>query len=260
MTDKWNPDRYEQFRHERMVPGYDLMGLLAPCPGGRVIDLGCGTGELTKLLHEGVQAAETVGIDSSEAMLFRCPHGSLPGLHFEQGDIRDFSGNNEWDLIFSNAALHWVQDHPSLIRRFWDALKSEGILAIQIPANHTHISHQLSAQVARETPFREALHDWVVEYPVLTPEMYATHLHETGFDQIQVYLKVYTHLLKSRDEIAEWYQGTLFTAYEKRLSAELFSQFVDRYLLKIQECFPDRRPFLFTFNRILLRGRKPARP
>jgi trans-aconitate 2-methyltransferase len=87
--DGWSPDQYERFRSERQQPFDDLLMLCHPVPGGRVVDLGCGTGDLTKILHEEMQAKETVGIDSSPAMLTRAQtaFATVPGLSFSQGDI-----------------------------------------------------------------------------------------------------------------------------------------------------------------------------
>ena len=82
----------------------------------RVVDLGCGTGELTRELHEQLDAEETLGIDSSETMLLR--QRSLGGgAAFEQGDIEAFVTDRPFDLVFSNAALHWVPDHEGLFAR-----------------------------------------------------------------------------------------------------------------------------------------------
>ena len=71
MTSPWNPTQYERFRNERSQPFFDLLELVAPAPGGTAVDLGCGTGELTKMLHEKLRTRETIGLDSSETMLAR---------------------------------------------------------------------------------------------------------------------------------------------------------------------------------------------
>jgi SAM-dependent methyltransferase len=81
------------------------------------------------------------------------------GLRFELGDIAGFDAPSEFDVVFSNAALHWVPDHPSLLRRLRDALRPGGQLAVQVPANGDHPSHALPFEIAHEAPFRDALHD-----------------------------------------------------------------------------------------------------
>src|SRR4051812_49447982 len=121
----------------------------------RIVDLGCGTGELTAELHQKLQARETLGIDSSAAMLARAP--SAPGLRFEQQDIGHFDVAGKFDLIFSNAALHWVPDHPELLRRVTALLNPAGQIAVQMPATDELITHQTAYELARTPVFRRLL-------------------------------------------------------------------------------------------------------
>src|SRR5690349_15098037 len=127
--DAWQPDTYARFAAERRRPFFDLLDMVSPLPGGRAVDLGCGTGELTRELHLRTGAAETVGLDSSEAMLARAAPFAEGGLRFERTDIAAFSPREEFDLVFSNAALHWVPDHPRLLARLAAALRPGGQLA-----------------------------------------------------------------------------------------------------------------------------------
>ena len=142
----WNPDQYERFKSERSQPFWDLVALIRPHPHMRIADLGCGTGELTRALHEKLQARETIGVDNSAPMLAKAP--SAPGLQFRNQSIESFNEGG-FDLIFSNAALHWVPDHERLFRRL--ALLGKQI-AVQMPANDDHPSHTVAAEVARGDP------------------------------------------------------------------------------------------------------------
>src|ERR1700753_750185 len=100
----WNPDHYLRFREERRQPFVDLVALVEQRPRMRVVDLGCGTGELTRELHETLNAEETIGIDNSETMLLKSNGFGGETLHFERGDIEAFVTDRPYDLIFSNAA------------------------------------------------------------------------------------------------------------------------------------------------------------
>src|SRR3954447_12900278 len=111
MTDTWDPAQYERFQRERSAPFFDLLDLVEPCPGGRVVDLGCGTGQLTRSLHDRTGARTTLGLDASRAMLERSASHAAKGLTFELGDIAEWAPSEAFDLVFSNAALHWVDDH-----------------------------------------------------------------------------------------------------------------------------------------------------
>ena len=194
-TDSWDPAQYERFERERSAPFFDLLDLVEPCPGGRVVDLGCGTGELTRSLHERTGASTTLGIDSSPAMLEKSASHAGEGLTFELGDIAEWAPSEPFDVVFSNAALHWVDDHAALFARLTSALAPGGQLAVQVPANHDHPSHLVAERVAGEEPFREALGGYVRRTPVLRPELYAELLHRLGYGSQHVRLQVYLHVL-----------------------------------------------------------------
>jgi trans-aconitate 2-methyltransferase len=251
----WNPDQYERFSAERRQPFDDLVGLCIPVPGGRVVDLGCGTGNLTAELHERLQAAETVGVDSSESMLARARvnHGDVPGLTFTEGNIGTWLGEG-LDLVFANASLQWVDDHLNLLARMRTALVDGGQLAFQVPSNFRHPSHLLARQVANETPFIDALDDDVPEDRgrfVLSPEIYADLLYELGARKQIVRMEVYGHELSSTSDVVEWVMGTLLTPYRTRLSPELFTAFVDRYRERLLEELGQREPYFYGFRRIV---------
>src|SRR5438552_909913 len=154
--DAWNPDVYARFARERSQPFFDLLDLVEG-PVRRAVDLGCATGELTRELHRRLDAEETLGIDSSPAMIAKSAPFAGDGVTVEAGDIATFGPARPFDLVFSNAALHWVPDHSALLERLTRAVASRGQLAVQVPANHDHPAHRAAAEVAREEPFRSAL-------------------------------------------------------------------------------------------------------
>jgi trans-aconitate 2-methyltransferase len=251
----WNPDQYERFHAERRQPFDDLVALCQPVPGGRVVDLGCGTGHLTAELHEHMQAAETVGIDSSESMLARAraDRGDVAGLSFAAGDIASWLGH-DLDLVFANASLQWVDDHLNLLARMRTALAEGGQLAFQVPSNYRHPSHLLALQVANEAPFIDALEANAPEDRgrfVLSPEIYADLLYELGAEKQVVRMQVYGHELSSTTDVVEWVMGTLLTPYRTRLTPELFAAFVERYRERLIEELGEREPYFYGFRRIL---------
>jgi len=255
--DTWNPDQYAKFQREREQPFADLLALIEPAPAMRVADLGCGTGHLTRRLHEMLHSTETVGIDRSERMLEVARRDGLPpGLRFDVGTIESFAGEAAYDLIFSNAAFHWVEDHEALVRRLHAALRPGGQLAFQIPAMHHAISHALPDELASEPPFREAFGGWTRPQPVLEPEAYARLLFRAGFSEPKVRLVIYPHVLESREAVVEWMKGTLLTEYEKRLTPAQYADFVAAFRERLLPRLDADRPFLFPFRRILCWGRK----
>ena len=254
MPSTWNPEQYDRFRAERQQPFHDLVALVRPRPDMRVVDLGCGTGETTHILHQRLGARDTLGLDSSETMLAKSAAYAGGGLHFARGDIATFAADAAYDLVFSNAALHWLPDHPALFGRLAAALAPGGQLAVQMPYNFDHPSHVVAAAVARQEPYRSALEGWAVEQPVLPPQVYAKLLHTLGFAEQHVRLQVYGHILDSRDGVLEWVKGTLLTEYERRLPAPLWPAFLETYRERLLPELDAERPYFYAFKRVLLWG------
>lgn len=260
MADAWNPDQYERFKAERTAPFHDLLDLVAPVPAGAAVDLGCGTGELTAEAHARLRLRRTMGIDSSPAMLERAAAHTTHGLDFRRGDIAHFTEPATYDVVIANASLQWVPDHPSVLARWSGSLRPGGQLAVQVPANADHPSHVVSATLAGEAPFAEALGGAPPPDPVrsvLSPEAYATLLDELGFAEQHVRLQVYGHRLASTADVVEWVRGTSLTRFQRRLPPELFEHFVDRYRERLLAELGDRRPYFYAFKRILMWGRRP---
>ena len=260
-ADAWDPDQYHRFQAERARPFHDLVALLQPVDRPRVVDLGCGTGELTVALHRATGASETIGVDRSPAMLAKAAeHAAPPALHFTEGDIGDFPAGDggRYHVVFANAALQWVPDHPSVLARWTSALTDDGQLAVQVPANADHPSHRTAREVAESAPFLEAF-DEAGPPPdpvdsVLKPEQYACLLDDLGFRRQHVRLQVYGVRLPSSADIVEWVKGTNLTRFQSRLPDELFAAFVERYRTRLLEVVGERSPYFYAFKRILLWG------
>jgi trans-aconitate 2-methyltransferase len=261
--DCWDPNVYERFERERAQPFFDLAGLCSPVPGGRAVDLGCGTGKLTAELHHLVSAKHTSGLDNSPAMLEKAALIANDHVDFAERDIAEFGASSEeperYDLVFSNAALQWVaHDHREVLAQWRAALRPGGQLAVQMPANADHPSHHLSAALAREEPFLSAFDGAPPPDPVLgvlLPEQYAEALYDLGFSEQHVRLQVYGHVLPSTASVVDWVSGTSLTRFRSRLSPEMYEEFVDAYRERLLAVLGDREPYFYGFKRILLWGR-----
>ena len=244
----WSPEQYERFKAERKQPFLDLAALIEKRPRMRVADLGCGTGELTRELHAELGAEETLGIDNSETMLLKAGHFGGEMLRFEQGDIEAFVTDKPFDLIFSNAALHWVPDHEALFTRLTRFLSADGQLAVQMPDNDDHPSHAVAARVAERFGIapRPAY--------VLPAARYAELLHRLGYARQHVRLQVYGHLLPSTDDVVEWVRGALLTHYESLMQPKDYEQFLAAYREELHAVLGDERPYFYTYKRVLMWG------
>jgi trans-aconitate 2-methyltransferase len=244
----WNPTQYLRFAAERKQPFLDLMALVDRRPEMSVVDLGCGTGEWTRELHEHLGAAETLGVDSSEAMLEKARAFAGEHVRFELADVESFEPGRRFDLVFSNAALHWVPAHEQLFPRLAGLVSEEGQLAVQMPANEEHASHVIAGQVATEFGAEHRASE------VLPPERYAELLHAAGFVRQHVRVQIYGHLLPSTADVVEWVKGSLLTDYERRIGAERFPAYLSRYTERLLEVLGDVRPFFYTYKRVLFRA------
>ncbi|MFI5387345.1 MAG: methyltransferase domain-containing protein [Fimbriimonadales bacterium] len=245
----WSPAQYQKFQAERSQPVYDLMDMISPRNSMRIVDLGCGTGEHTRTLHERFRAVETIGIDSSEGMLAKTPR--TPGLKFFNTDISEFGGEGEFDLVFSNAALHWVPNHEVLFERLHKVLRQGGQIAIQMPKNGDHPAPRTAYELEKEPPYNQ-YPPCPLDKNTLSPEGYAALLHRLGFRSIKVRLFVYLHELESGTETFEWLKGSMLNHYKGTQPEEVYSLFEKEYRNRIERSIGQERPYLFTFKRILM--------
>lgn len=262
MVADWDPGQYERFKTERAQPFWDLFSLVRTDPPLTLcVDLGCGTGELTSEAATRWNCESMVGVDNSASMLGEARQYESSTVRFEHGDIGGWTGSQDHDLVFSNAALHWVPDHPAVLERWVAALAPKGQLAVQMPANSDHHSHLASVAVAHTEPFVSAMGGEPpadpVEVNVLRPEHYAQLLFELGFEEQHVRMQVYPHVLPSSAAVVEWTKGSSLTRFFKVLPPELHEPFVDAYRTELLRRIGDAEPYLFTFKRILIWGRLP---
>jgi trans-aconitate 2-methyltransferase len=250
----WDPTLYHKFQAERSAPFFDLLALVEVRPNLKVVDLGCGTGELTRHLANALPGSDVTGLDSSLQMLAKADSYAGPRLRFEHGDQTRLTG--EWDLIFSNAALQWSENHQELIPRLYERLVPGGQIAVQVPSNHNHISHQLYRDAASEEPFKTVLHGFQRHAPVLSIDEYASLFFECGAEDIVVFEKIYAHVLADSDAVVEWISGTALVPYFERLS-EYKEQFMEVLRGKMRAALPDT-PVFYPFRRTLFSARKPA--
>lgn len=250
----WDPDRYHQFQRERSAPFDDLLTLVRRRDGLSVIDLGCGSGELTARLADILPGSDVVGLDSSPQMLARAEKLTRPGLRFERGDLAQVDG--DYDLVFSNAAIQWVPDHRRLFPRLLSLVRLGGQLVAQIPSNFDHISHRLLEETSAEEPFRMVRAGWEPLREVLPLEEYAEIFYDQGFTDMTVLAKIYPHVLPDADAIVEWMRGTALVPYMERLPEDLHSRFLAAYRDRLRAALP-QRPVFYGFRRFLFAVSRP---
>lgn len=252
MRDSWNPSQYDKFKQERSLPFFDLLDLINPDVDMRIVDLGCGTGELTRVLHDRFKALTTIGIDNSNSMLEVAQAHTTAGISFENRSIEQFSSDKKFDLILANASLQWCQDHEMLFGKMSKMLSHRGQIAIQMPMNHDYATHTTASELAAEWRAQGLLKDHPRKSSLLSAEGYASLLFGLGFKKQSVAIHVYSHLLNDRESVIEWVRGTLLTYYKSQLSVKDFEKFLSEYQRRLFKVLPDTKPFFYPFKRILI--------
>jgi trans-aconitate 2-methyltransferase len=258
----WNPDLYEQRRKERERPGRDLLAALATCTLGRypqrLIDLGCGTGYLSRALAALYPSARLIGLDHDPAMLEKAqeldnPHGVL----WRQGNIATWLSQGDddppYDLIFSNAALHWLDNHEALIPALVERLAPGGTLAMQMPANFDAPSHRILADLAHNAPWRDRLGDAFKHDVVLDVAAY-WRLLRPRCRTVDIWKTSYLHCLDGVDPVLEWLRATALTPLHDRLSASERQSFEEQCASSLRAAYPQEPQgcTLFPFSRLFI--------
>ena len=246
----WNPGIYNQYKSERAAAFHDLLNLVRPVEAMQVIDLGCGTGELTKTITEKLTGATVKGIDSSAEMLAEAPAGDH--LTFEVKTVEEqLKSDEKFDLVFSNAAIQWVYDHETIFPQMIASLNKGGQLAIQMPAQHHNMTNILLGELADEPAFKEQLKDFKRISPVLDIERYANILFENGAVSMTVFEKIYPLVLPDTGALFNWVSGTALIPYMERLDAYSQQLFMGSYREKLNAHFTGS-PVFYPFKRMLI--------
>ncbi|MBL8206326.1 MAG: methyltransferase domain-containing protein [Blastocatellia bacterium] len=213
-NDTWNSSLYDQKHSFVYKYGEDVLGLLEPKPGERILDVGCGTGHLTAQIAEA--GATVVGLDSSAAMIDTA-QAAYPHLKFVQADASDFSFDEPFDAVFSNAALHWVLQAEAAVKCMSHALRSGGRLVIEC-GGKGNIRNILTAlnQAMIELEQGEMERIWVFH----SISEYATLLEKYGLEVNQAFLFDRPTKLEGEDGMLNWLRmfGTVRT---QKLSDEM---------------------------------------
>ena len=259
----WDPKLYARFAAQRGRPFDDLLARIDRRDVARGWDLGCGDGRKTRRLAERWPTAHFTGVDQSAEMLAGAE--SIRGrLDFARGDIATWSSEIPADLIFSNAAFHWITDHDALVGRLVDALAPGGTLAVQMPDNFDAPSHLAIDGAADEAPWRDALASVRAarRRPVRALEWYVDRLLTAGLD-VDAWATSYVHLMPGPDAIVDWLRGTAMRPFLDALDAfdegNAAAEFVEAVRRRIAVSYPaTARGSCFEFRRIFFVASRPS--
>jgi trans-aconitate 2-methyltransferase len=247
----WNPTQYLQFGDERTQPCRDLAHGVHLAKPGTIVDLGCGPGNSTEVLRKRWPEAQLTGLDNSREMLAKAQASNL-AARWVFADIGEWAKETEtFDLVFSNAALHWLLGHETLFPRLLE--RCTGALAVQMPANTEGPAYRLIREMASSPAWNGALGSvplWQARevsfyYDLLAPR--AAHL--------DLWTTQYIHVLPDAEAIVEWYKGSGLRPYLDSLPTEADRRrFLAQYLDGVRQDFKPQADgrVLFPFQRVFL--------
>jgi trans-aconitate 2-methyltransferase len=251
----WNPDVYLAFADHRGRPFFDLMSRVGAEAPRRVVDLGCGPGNLTTTLVQRWPDAVVEAVDSSPEMVEAARERGVDAV---VGAIADWSPKPDTDVVVSNAALQWVPEHAELLVRWVGQLPAGAWIAMQVPGNFDAPSHQAVREVARSVPFSNSLRDmpWRDEHVVQTPSWYAGLLTDAGCT-VDAWETTYVHQLTGETPVLDWITGTALTQVKERLSEEAWQQYRQAIIPLLAEAYPARSDgtTFFPFRRVFVVAR-----
>lgn len=201
----WDPDCYLRFADHRTRPGIELLTRIPDLDARRIVDLGCGTGHLTAMLQERWPDAEVAGIDSSVEMIERARRDH-PEMTWIVGDVAAWEPDGYTDLVFSNAALHWLDDHEALFRRLRTLLGAGGSLAVQMPDNWNAPTHRIPADILDENDWPEVSRTALMRDRLSPPQNYAHWLQPANVD---LWRTTYYQRLTGDDPVWTWVTGSV---------------------------------------------------
>jgi trans-aconitate 2-methyltransferase len=260
----WDPTQYQKYGDER---GRPFVEMLARVDAARrdagdpsyVVDLGCGPGQLTRLLADRWPGAAVRGVDSSPEMVESAQEHAVSGrLDFVAGDLASWQPDRPVDVLIAHAALHWVPGHVDLFPRFAAALTPGGVFAFQVPDNFTEPSHTLLVDLRRSPRWRDRLAEGADRGAgVERPERYLDALVAAGFDA-DVWQTTYLHVLQGEDAVLEWTKGTAMRPVFAVLDGSDRDEFVAEYRAAVRAAYPPQ-PFgtVFPFRRTFAVARRP---
>jgi trans-aconitate 2-methyltransferase len=251
MSGSWDPALYLKFTDHRLRPALDLMARVPLPQATTIYDLGCGPGNVTTLLAERWPGARVTGVDASPEMLAKAR--ALPGITWQQADLARWRAETPADLVYSNAAFHWLDDHATLFPHLLAQVRPDGFLAVQMPRQQVNPTHRVLYEVAREPAWAAAAVPGLRENPVATPEQYFAWLNRDAA-ALDIWEVEYLQVLEGDNAVLNWVLGSIARPVVDRLPPDQQQTFLERYGDRLAAAYP-RRPdgrTLLPFRRLFI--------
>ena len=254
---EWDPQQYLQFKYERTQPSIDLVARIQIESPKTIIDIGCGPGNSTQILRNRWPTADIVGIDKSEKMIERA-QTDYPSQKWIVADALQFEANQPYDIVFSNAAIHWISDHDILIPRLFKIVHENGILAVQVPANFESPLYKIILKTSKSNKWRDFTSGCADRITYHDAEYFYNKLASLTQD-IALWETTYYHILNSHQDLIEWYKSTAMKPFLDTLPTENDRVLFQKEVLdECKEYYPLQSDgkILYPFKRLFFIARK----
>jgi trans-aconitate 2-methyltransferase len=254
----WNPQQYLKFSGHRLRPAVDLLMRIPDFSVHSIADLGAGAGNVTKLIKERWPDAAVVGVEGSAEMV-AAGKKAAPEVEWLQQDLGSWRPAQNYDVIYSNAALHWLPDHATLFPSLMQKVAPGGILAVQMPRNFGAASHLLIAETALNGPWRSQVEHLVTPPPVGEPGFYHDLLAPQS-EAVDIWETEYLQVLEGDNPVKEWTKGTWLTRYLDVLQGPDKAAFESAYGERVAKAYPRNSAgqTLFPFRRLFMVAQRKA--
>ena len=246
----WNPQLYLSFAGPRFRPAVDLLAQVELDRPATVLDLGCGTGSAARLMKQRWPGARVIGVDGSREMLEKARAESVD-VEWIEADLESWQPQEPADLIYSNAALHWLGNHDALFPRLLESLAPGGQLAVQMPRNYHAPGLRLINETALDGPWRDSLVSIIRPVPVAEPAVYY-RLIAPRVARLNLWESEYQQVLEGDNPVADWTKSTWLSPLLAALEEPLRGTFEAEYRRRVAAAYPkepDGRT-LFPFRRL----------
>ncbi len=248
----WDPSQYLKFADHRLRSALDLLNRVDMESPSVIYDLGAGTGNVTELLAKRWPDARIIGVDDSETMLDKASDRAA-NIEWEVGDIESWHPEKPAELIFTNAALHWVGNHEDLFTRLMSSVTPGGVLAIQMPRNFSAESHTAISEAALGGRWRSKLQPLLRPAPVNNPAYYIELLSSLT-SSLDVWETIYMQVLTGENPVKEWTKGTWLRPLLDALDEPERTEFETTYAELVAKAYPKQSDgtTVFPFRRLFI--------
>ncbi len=251
----WDPNLYLKYANERARPAADLIAQIHLDAPAQIVDLGCGPGNSTEQLRQRWPQAAITGVDNSPEMLAEAK-AKHSDWQWVLSDIEAWRPEPAVDLIFSNAAFHWVAGHATLFRSLIGGVAPGGAVAAQMPNNFHSAAHAVMQEVAAngDPRWSKALAAAPSTFTVQPAVFYYDVLRKHA-RRVDIWETEYQHVMDGPKAVFDWIRSTGMRPYLDRLPDDEQRQMFEEMCLEgFQEAYPpnDQGKVLFPFRRTFI--------